>query len=194
MRIPILITVLGLVWTGTAWAASEEAYAQALADFKATPAVASMLEESYGYALFPTVGKGGIGIGGAYGEGRVYRQGVHVADSKLTKLSVGLQLGGQAFSEIILFRNADAFEEFATGKFTFGAEASAVALTAGAQARANSAGSSASASDSEPGGAAVGEWNGSMATFVLAKGGLMYEASIGGQAFSYKPVESSAEE
>ncbi len=184
---PVFV-VLALVFSAAAWGASEEAYKNALEDFKATPEVAAMLAESYGYALFPTVGKGGIGIGGAYGEGRVYRGGAHVADSKLTKLSVGFQLGGQAFSEIILFKNKDAFDEFATGKFAFGAEASAVALTAGAQARANSAGSSASASDSKPGGSAVGGWDGSMATFVLAKGGLMYEASIGGQAFSYTPV------
>ena len=183
--------VLALAFSASALGASEESYQKALEDFKATPEVAAMLAESYGYALFPTVGKGGIGIGGAYGEGRVYRGGQHVADSKLTKVSVGFQLGGQAFSEIILFKNKDAFDEFASGKFAFGAEASAVALTAGAQARANSAGSSASASDSEPGGSAVGGWNGSMATFVLAKGGLMYEASIGGQAFSYTPVASA---
>jgi lipid-binding SYLF domain-containing protein len=168
--------------------ASEKAYADALADFRATTEVAAMMDESHAYALFPTVGKGGIGIGGAYGQGRVYRGGKHIADTSVTKVSFGLQLGGQAFSELILFRNADALDEFSSGKFAFGAEASAVALTAGASAGANSMGSSASASDSKPGGSAVGGWNGSMAVFVLAKGGLMYEASVGGQGFTYTPV------
>ena len=184
-----LLPVLALLCVAApAVSASEKAYADALADFRATPEVAEMMAESHAYAVFPTVGKGGIGIGGAYGQGRVYQAGQHIADTSVTKLSFGLQLGGQAFSELILFRNADALEEFSSGKFAFGAEASAVALTAGAQAGANSMGSSASASDSQPGGSAVGGWNGSMAVFVLAKGGLMYEASVGGQGFTYTPV------
>ena len=188
-----LIPVLAVLFLAVpAAAASEKSYADALADFRATPEVAEMMAESHAYAIFPTVGKGGIGIGGAYGQGRVYQGGQHIADTSVAKLSFGLQLGGQAFSELILFRNADALEEFSSGKFAFGAEASAVALTAGARAGANSMGSSASASDSKPGGAAVGEWNGSMAVFVLAKGGLMYEASVGGQGFTYTPLGESA--
>jgi lipid-binding SYLF domain-containing protein len=192
--LPAIVVVL---FSMPASAASEKAYADAMADFRATPEVAEMMAESHAYAIFPTVGKGGIGIGGAFGQGRVYRGGQHIADTSVTKVSFGLQLGGQAFSELILFRNADALEEFSSGKFAFGAEASAVALTAGAQAGANSMGASASASDSKPGGSAAGEWNGSMAVFVLAKGGLMYEASVGGQGFTYTPVgaaEPAAEE
>lgn len=192
MRIQVMFVALLLV-AGQAAAASDADYAEALADFRQTPEVAAMLDEAYGYALFPTVGKGAFGIGGAFGKGRVYVGGRHVGDTSLTQLSIGFQLGGQAFSEIILFRNKDAFDEFTTGKFAFGAEASAVALTAGAQVKANSMGSSASASDAKPGGAAIGEWNGSMATFVLAKGGLMYEASIGGQSFSYAPVNGGGD-
>jgi len=187
--LPALIATL--FWMPVS-SASEKAYADALADFRATPEVAEMMDDSHAYAIFPTVGKGGIGIGGAYGQGRVYRAGEHIADTSVTKVSFGLQLGGQAFSELILFRNPDALEEFSSGKFAFGAEASAVALTAGARAGANSMGSSASASDSKPGGSAAGGWNGSMAVFVLAKGGLMYEASVGGQGFSYTPVGEAA--
>ena len=188
----LLLISLQVLLALPASAASDAAYAEALADFRQTPEVAAMLDEAYGYALFPTVGKGAFGIGGAYGEGRVYVGGRHVGNTSLTQVSFGFQLGGQAFSQIILFRNKDAFDEFSTGKFSFGAEASAIALTAGAQARANSMGSSASASDAKPGGAAVGAWNGSMATFVLAKGGLMYESSIGGQSFSFTPVAAEA--
>ncbi len=182
-----LLLIVG-TFSVAGWAANEADFANALADFRATPEVAAMLDESHAYAIFPTVGKAGIGIGGAFGQGRVYQGGTHIADTSLTQLSIGFQLGGAAYSQMILFRNQDALSEFSTGKFSFGAEASAVALTAGAQAKANSMGSSASASDSEPGGSAVGGWNGSMAVFVLAKGGLMYEATIGGQSFSYATV------
>lgn len=163
-------------------------YADAFEKFSSTPQIAAMLAESYGYALFPTIGKGGMLIGGAFGNGRVYVGGRHVGNASMGQVTVGFQLGGTAFSEIVLFKNKDAFEEFSSGKFAFGAEASAVAVTAGAHAKANTAGTSTSASDAGPGGAAQGDWSGGMATFVYSKGGLMYEASIGGQAFDYEPL------
>ncbi|MGI9341871.1 MAG: YSC84-related protein [Gammaproteobacteria bacterium] len=163
-------------------------YAEAFKKFSETPPIASMIAESYGWALFPTIGKGGFFVGGAFGKGRVYAGGIHVGNSSMAQATIGFQLGGTAFSQLVLFKNRDAFEEFTSGKFTFGAEASAVAINAGAQARANTAGTSTSASDPAPGGAAQGSWTGGMATFVFAKGGLMYEASIGGQAFDYEPL------
>ena len=169
-------------------AKKEASYAAAFKKFSETPEIASMLAESYGYALFPTVGKGGFVVGGAFGGGRVYVGGRHVGNTSMGQVTIGFQIGGTAFSEIILFKNKDAFDEFSTGKFAFGAEASAVAINAGAQAKANTMGSSASASDPAPGGAADGNWSGGMATFVYSKGGLMYEASIGGQAFDYDPL------
>ncbi len=188
MRILRLTGVLLTALAMNPATADSDDYAAALAKFSGSAEISAMLDQSYGYALFPSVGKGGIGVGGAYGKGRVYRGGQHVANTSLRQVSLGLQLGGVAFSEIILFKNQDAFDEFATGKFAFGAEASAVVVTAGAQAKLNTTGSSASASDSAPGGAATGGWNGSMATFVFAKGGLMYEATLGGQSFSYTPL------
>ena len=143
--------------------------------------------KSYGYALFPTIGKGGIGIGGAHGSGRVYQKGKHVGDTSMTQVTVGLQLGGQAFSQIIFFEDKRAFDEFTGGNFEFGAQASAVAITAGAQAQAGTTGTGAGASGGQHDATTVGGYQKGMATFTVAKGGLMYEASIGGQKFSYKP-------
>jgi lipid-binding SYLF domain-containing protein len=142
---------------------------------------------SYGYALFPTIGKGGVGIGGAYGTGRVYQKGAYVGDTSMTQVTVGLQLGGQAYSQIIFFEDKRAFDEFTSGNFEFGAQASAVAITAGAQAQAGTAGTGAGASGGQHDAKTRGSYQKGMAVFTVAKGGLMYEASIGGQKFSYKP-------
>jgi lipid-binding SYLF domain-containing protein len=141
---------------------------------------------SYGYAVFPTIGKGGIGIGGAHGSGRVYEKGVHVGDTSMTQITVGLQLGGQAYSQIIFFQDKRAFDEFTSGNFEFGAQASAVAITAGAQAQAGTSGTGAGASGTQSSASTKGGYQKGMAVFTVAKGGLMYEASIGGQKFSYK--------
>jgi lipid-binding SYLF domain-containing protein len=142
---------------------------------------------SYGYAVFPTIGKGGIGIGGAHGSGRVYQKGAYVGDTTMTQITVGLQLGGQAYSQIIFFQDKRAFDEFTSGNFEFGAQATAVAITAGAQAQAGTTGTGAGASGGQHDATTVGGYQKGMATFTVAKGGLMYEASIGGQKFSYKP-------
>lgn len=163
-------------------------YAAAFKKFSETPQIAALLGEAYGYALFPTIGKGGIFLGGAFGNGRVYVGGKHVGNASMGQVTVGLQLGGTAFSEIVLFKDKEAFDRFTSGSFAFNAEASAVAVNAGAHARANTMGASASANDPAPGGAASGGWNNGMATFVYSKGGLMYEASLGGQAFDYEPL------
>jgi lipid-binding SYLF domain-containing protein len=136
--------------------------------------------------LFPTIGKGGIGIGAAHGSGRVYEKGKYVGDTSMTQLSVGLQLGGQAYSQIIFFQNKSALDEFTSGNFEFGAQASAVAITAGASAQAGTAGTGAGASGNESHAGTAGGYQKGMAVFTVAKGGLMYEASIGGQKFSYK--------
>jgi lipid-binding SYLF domain-containing protein len=155
--------------------------------FKNAGQSAKFFGSSYGYAVFPTIGKGGIGIGGAHGSGRVYEKGVHVGDTSMTQVTVGLQLGGQAYSQIIFFQDKRAFDEFTSGNFEFGAQATAVAITAGAQAQAGTTGTGAGASGGQHDATTVGGYQKGMATFTVAKGGLMYEASIGGQKFSYKP-------
>jgi lipid-binding SYLF domain-containing protein len=158
--------------------------------FKKSEAVKPFFESAYGYAVFPTIGKAGIGIGGAYGEGEVYAQGKATGTASLVKLSVGFQFGGQAFSEMIFFEDKRAYDEFTSGDFEFDATASAVAITAGAQAKAGTEGATAGASAGPATGAqAKTSYHKGMAVFVHAKGGLMYEASIGGQKFSFKPKE-----
>jgi lipid-binding SYLF domain-containing protein len=151
---------------------------------------ANYFDNSYGYALFPTIGKAGMGIGGAHGKGRVYVQGKHVGDTSVTQVTVGLQLGGQVYSQIIFFEDERAFREFTSGNFEFGAQATAVAITAGASAQATTGGgTSAGASGGKNDASTVSAgYHKGMATFTVAKGGLMYEASLGGQKFSYDPV------
>jgi len=143
-----------------------------------------MLAESYGYAVLPTIGKGGMGIGGAGGTGCVYAGGKHTGNVSMAQVTIGWQLGGQAYSQLILFKNADTYKEFTQGNFEFGADASAVALTYGASAEAGTQGASATAGDTK----GTGMWKRGMAIFTLAKGGLMYEASIGGQKYNFKPL------
>jgi lipid-binding SYLF domain-containing protein len=157
----------------------------ALAKFKQLGNVPQMIAESYGYAVLPTIGKGGIGIGGAGGTGCVYAGGKHTGNVSMGQVTFGFQLGGQAYSEIILFKNADTYKDFTNGNFEFGADATAVALTYGAEAGASTQGASASAGDTK----AAGSWKRGMAVYTLAKGGLMYEASIGGQKYKYKPLK-----
>ena len=166
--------------------ARADAYAETIEVFEKAGESGIFFDNCYGYAVFPTIGKGGIGVGGARGKGRVYANGEHVGDTSMTQLTVGFQLGGQAFSQIIFLQDERAFEEFTSGNFEFGAQATAVAITAGASATASTAGSSAGASGGKHDATAVGGYYRGMAVFTVAKGGLMYEASIGGQKFGYK--------
>jgi lipid-binding SYLF domain-containing protein len=175
------VLIIGL--TGSAYADKVE---DTINVFKKSETVMPFFKNAYGYAVFPTVGKAGIGVGGAYGKGRVYRGKTPTGTVKLFKASIGLQLGGQAFSEIIFFKDKRAYDEFTSGNFEFDATASAVAITAGAQAQAGTAGASAGASAGPATGTqAKAEYHKGMAVFVHTKGGLMYEAAIGGQKFSY---------
>jgi len=170
-------------------AGNDASHAAAVKNFRSQEATAPFFSQSVAYVIFPTIGKGGIGIGGAYGTGRAYKGGAYVGDVKMGQITIGFQLGGQAYSEIIFFKNNDIFTEFTGGDFAFGAEASAVALTAGVQASASTKGATASAGTSaENTDTSVANWYRGMAVFTLAKGGLMYQATIGGQAFDYTPV------
>lgn len=138
-------------------------------------------ESAYGYAVFPTIGKGGFGIGAAHGSGRVYRGGKKTGDVSMTQLSIGLQLGGQAYRQVIYFQDKRAFEEFTSGNFEFGAQAEAIAITSSAGASAGSEGASASANDTQ----SETQYHKGMIVFTMGKGGLMYQATIGGQKYSY---------
>lgn len=148
--------------------------------------VGALFDSAYGYALFPFVGKGGFVVGGAYGEGRVYEQGNYVGNTKMMQASIGFQLGGAGFSQVIFFQDQRALAEFVSGDFEFEAEAQATVLTAAAGVSAGSGGNSATASGNQNNVAiAEGGYNKGMATYAITKGGLMYEASIGGQKFTF---------
>jgi lipid-binding SYLF domain-containing protein len=167
--------------------AQADSYSKAIEVFKSSPAVQPFFEDAYGYVVFPTVGKGGLVIGGAYGKGQVYRGGKVTGTASLVKATIGFQLGGQAFSEIIFLQDKRAYDEFTSGNFEFDAAASAVAITAGAQAKAGTEGATAGASAGPATGTqARTNYRKGMAVFVHTKGGLMYEAAIGGQKFSFK--------
>jgi len=180
----ILYVLLALFSSSAQAAATVEKCKETLNKFKVLGDVPELLAESYGYAVLPTIGKGGIGIGGAGGTGCVFSGGKHTGNVSMGQITIGWQLGGQAYSQIILFKNSDVYDDFIKGQFEFGADATAVALTYGAAAGASTKGASASAGDTK----ATGSWKRGMAVFTLAKGGLMYEASIGGQKFKFKPL------
>lgn len=169
--------------------ARADKYDDAIKTFRNAGESGKFFENCYGYAVFPTIGKGGFGIGGARGSGRVYVHGAQVGDATMTQVTVGFQLGGQAYSQVIFFEDKRACDEFTSGSFEFGAQASAVAITAGASAEAGTGGTSASAGTSAENTKTAGSYQKGFAVFTAAKGGLMYEASIGGQKFGYKPIK-----
>lgn len=130
------------------------------------PGLQRFFDQAYGYAVFPTVGKGAIGVGGAYGKGQVFERKKLIGTSKLVQLTIGFQWGGQAYSELVFFQNKAALDRFKSGNLEFSAQASAVAITLGASATA--------------------DYENGVAVFTMTKGGLMYEASVGGQSFSFE--------
>lgn len=129
--------------------------------------MSNLFQSSAGYAVFPSVGKGAIGVGGAYGRGELFEYGHVTGFCDLSQATIGFQLGGQAYSEVIFFENATSLTHFRTGNIAFAAQASAVAATAGASSDAN--------------------YENGVIVFTLASGGLMFEASIGGQKFTFVP-------
>ena len=142
---------------------------EAKAEFMVTDGLMqSLFDNSYGYVIFPNVGKGAIGVGGAAGNGIVYEKGAMIGKAKMKQVSVGFQFGGQAYREVIFFENKEALDRFKENKFEFSAQASAVAATKGASANV--------------------KYRDGVMIFTQQKGGLMYEASIGGQKFSYSPI------
>jgi lipid-binding SYLF domain-containing protein len=169
------VSILG--WMGSAWAWDpdevkelEPKVAEAVATIKEKdPGIETFFKEATGYVVFPTVGKGGFGIGGARGKGLLYEGGAVTAVTTLTQLTLGFQWGGQAYSEYIFFEDDVALADFKRGNYELGAQASAVAVTAGASADAN--------------------YSSGVAVFTVAKGGLMYEATVGGQKFKVEPKE-----
>ena len=168
MRLMLSFAV-ALLSLAPAAARAQEDVPPVIAKFKEKdPGMEKIFSDAVGYAVFPTVGKGAIGIGGARGKGWVYQGGGVIGKSTLTQVSIGFQLGGQAYSEIVFFQTRQALDNFKLGHLKLDAQASAIALTARASAD-------------------LAYRNG-VAIVTMAKGGLMYEASVGGQKFSFTPV------
>ncbi len=159
-----------------------------VANFKKSAQVKKFFDNAYGYAIFPTIGKGGFGIGGSYGEGSVFKQGKKTGTTTMAQVTIGFQLGGQAFSEVIFFKNKATYDKFISGNFEFSAQASAVAINAGANAKTSTTGTSAGAATSPDKNKQEGIYQNGMATFTYIKGGLMYEAALGGQKFSFEKL------
>ncbi|MEX2213694.1 MAG: hypothetical protein WD768_06180 [Phycisphaeraceae bacterium] len=132
------------------------------------PEATARLKEAYAYAIFPNVTKGAIGIGGAYGRGMVYEQGNLIGYADLSQATVGAQLGGQSYSELILFRDRFALEHFKRGNMEFAAQASAIAANKAASTDVN--------------------YENGVLVFTSGRGGLMFEAAIGGQKFRFEPA------
>jgi lipid-binding SYLF domain-containing protein len=185
-----LLVIMGLTSSLVSADPDNSAYTETLKVFQNAGQSSSLFSQSYGYVLFPNIGKAGIGIGGAHGKGRVYAGGNQTGKVSMTQVTYGLQLGGQIYSQIIFLEDQRAFDEFTSGNFEFGAQATAVALTAGVSAKASTgggatAGASGGRNDATT---ASGGFRKGMAIFTVAKGGLMYEATLGGQKFNYTPL------
>ena len=153
--------------------------------FKNSNESASFFRNSYGYAVFPTVGEGGFVVAGGHGTGKVYVHGRYVGDATMTQVSVGAQAGAQAYSQVVFFQNERAFKTFTSGKFEFAADASAVAITAAAQASAGTKGANAGVSGGKKDAGTMGGYRNGLAVFTIVKGGAMLQAAIGGQKFGY---------
>jgi len=182
-----LVVLVAMVFVGPAYA---DKFTDTIDIYKKSETVQPFFKNSYGYAVFPTVGKAGMGIGGSFGTGQVYQGGKVTGETSLIKATIGFQLGGQAFSQMIFFEDKRAYDEFTSGEFEFDASASAVAITAGVQAKGGTQGATAGASAGPATGKqAKTSYHKGMVVFVHTKGGLMYEATIGGQKFSFKPKQ-----
>ncbi|MGH6881417.1 YSC84-related protein [Hypericibacter sp.] len=164
MVMAVSMTSAALAWDP----AAEKKALDTVAMFKKTdPSLQAFFDKAYGYAVFPEITKGAIGIGGARGEGTVFQGGKSIGSTVMSQVTIGLQLGGQTYSEIIFFQNKAALDAFTKGNYEFSANASAIAAKDGASKTAN--------------------YNMGVAIFTAGTEGLMFEASIGGQKFSYTP-------
>ncbi len=191
-RILVLVAGLGLCLVGMSWAAGAvKNTPEAIEVFKSIEGVASYFDTAYGYAVFPKIGKGGLGVGVARGKGEVHRGGEITGVATLSEVSWGLQAGGQAYRQIIFFEDERAYTDFTSGNFEFDAGAGVIAVTASTDASAGTTGAGTSASSGGESGraAAAREYRKGLAIFTVGLGGLMYEISIAGQKYKFKPAK-----
>lgn len=138
------------------------------------PGLGKMLKKAYGYAVFPNVGKAALVVGGSYGRGEVYERGKLVGYATIGQTTLGVQVGGDTFSEVIAFENKEAMERFKRGRLAFAANASAVLVKAGAAGSVN--------------------YEKGVAVLVYSRGGMLLEAAIGGQKFKFRPIDEARRE
>ena len=162
----IMLTACG--WNPNKPEEELKAVQETIASFKKKdPGIKTFFKDAYAYAVFPSVGKGGWVVGGAYGNGKVFRRGQIIGSASIVQGTIGFQLGGQVYSEIVFFKDKKSFDRFKSDRLELDAQVSAIAVTLGAAAKA--------------------AYERGIAVFVMTKGGLMYEASVGGQSFTYTP-------
>ena len=168
-RISVLIFVLSVFSLASYSQKNDVDEANAtIKEFKETdPGIDKFFSSATGYAVFPGIGKGGLGVGGAAGKGTLYKGGTPVADTKMSQVTIGFQAGGQKYAEVIFFEDLDTYKDFVSGNFEFAAQVSAVALASGVSADA--------------------KYKDGLLVVTMAIGGLMYEASVGGQKFKVTP-------
>jgi lipid-binding SYLF domain-containing protein len=188
LRVCVLTAALAIP-VGVAYA---DAQADTLAVFRHAGESRAFFHNCYGYAVFPTIGKGGLGVGAAYGQGRVYAQGRRIGRVSMTQVSIGLQTGGEAYSEIIFFEDKLAMDRFTGGNFEFSGDVGATAITASASASVGTSGENSGASAEEHMATTQGQYTKGLAVFTVAKGGLMYNATVAGQKFNFEPYDRVA--
>jgi lipid-binding SYLF domain-containing protein len=186
---PRLLALTSALWLGIGVAHAGK-YEDTIELFKHAGESAVFFKNCYAYAVFPTIGEGGLIVGGARGKGHVYVNDRLVGDTTMTQLSFGFQAGGQAYSQIIFFQAKRDLDEFESGKFEFSAGASAVAITASASASIGTDRSSSQASSAATNATTNGNYQTGMAVFTIAKGGLMYAAAIAGQKFTFNATST----
>jgi lipid-binding SYLF domain-containing protein len=177
IRPVILLMILSSLFLPRILKAQDESHERIINDtktakasfIKADPSMENLFKHSAGYVIFPNVGKGAAGVGGAAGKGALYEKGAPVGTAQMVQVTVGAQAGGQAYREVIFFENRDAVDRFMKNKVEFSGQASAIAVKAGASANAN--------------------YRDGVVVFSQEKGGLMLEASLGGQKFTYKALK-----
>ena len=188
-RVGMLAALLVFV-SGVSLAQDVEDFSPTINMFREIPRVKPYFDSAYGYAVWRTIARGGLGVGAATGRGQVYVDGQVTGFSRLVDVSIGLQAGGQAYRQIIFFETREDYDRFTRGNFEFDAQASAVAVTASAQASAGTQGSQATAGAGAPANVAAGiGYQNGMRVFTMASGGLMYQATIGGQKYNFRPVD-----
>ena len=189
-RRTILVAVIALSLVATVgFSAEVKDYSKTIDLFKGVKSVGPFFDDAYGFAVFPKIGKGGLGVGAAHGRGQVYVNDKVTGITKLTDLSIGFQAGGQAYRQIIFFEDKRAYDEFTRGTYEFDAGAGAVAVTASADASASTQGAGAGASSGGQGSAqAAPGYHKGLAVFTIATGGLMYEATIAGQKYKFEAI------